>query len=106
MATSILPENSPIEQRLSAKAQALIADIRRAQSLDQRIIVSRRTAMQMLSVGQTRLLELEKLGLLRSLLDGASRRLTTLSVYDYLVARAVASYHRTAPKRKSAFLRA
>ena len=90
--SNTLTENSPVEPRLSEKAQALIDDIQRAQSLDQRVIVSRRVAQAMLSIGQTRLLELEKLGLLHSLLDGSSRRITTASVYNYLIARAVASH--------------
>jgi hypothetical protein len=92
MSSLNISENSPAEPRLAVKAQAIIDDIRAAQSLDQRVIVSRQTAMQMLSVGQTRLLELEKRGTLHSLLDGASRRITTASIYSYLVARAVATH--------------
>jgi hypothetical protein len=89
------------EPHLSPKAAAVIADIQRAQALDQRVIVSRRVAQTMLSIGQTRLLELEKLGLLHSLLDGASRRITTASVYSYLISKAIESHPWDAPPAKA-----
>ena len=46
----------------------------------------------MLGVKQTKLLELEDAGILRSFLDGASRRISAASIYGRLRALAVASH--------------
>jgi hypothetical protein len=77
---------------ISPEAAALIADIDVKEANDQRIVVSRRDAMLMLGVKQTKLLELEAAGILRSFLDGASRRISTASIYGRLRALAVASH--------------
>ena len=77
---------------VSPEAAALIADIDRKEANDQRVVVSRKEAMLMLGVKQTKLLELEDAGILRSFLDGASRRISAPSIYSRLRALAVASY--------------
>jgi hypothetical protein len=80
------------EAPVSPEAAALIADIDRKEANDRRVVVSRKEAMAMLGVKQTKLLELEDAGILRSLLDGTSRRISTASIYSRLRALAVASY--------------
>jgi hypothetical protein len=77
---------------VSPEAAALIADIDLREANDQRVVVSRKEAMLMLGVRQTKLLELEAAGILRSFLDGASRRISTVSIYSRLRALAVASH--------------
>jgi hypothetical protein len=77
---------------VSPEAAALIADIDRKEANDQRVVVSRKEAMVMLGLKQTKLLELEDAGILRSFLDGASRRISAASIYGRLRALAVASH--------------
>ena len=77
---------------VSPEAAALITDIDRKEANDQRVVVSRKEAMVMLGVKQTKLLELEDAGILRSFLDGASRRISAASIYSRLRALAVASH--------------
>jgi hypothetical protein len=77
---------------VSPEAAALIADIDRKEANDQRVVVSRKAAMLMLSIKQTKLLELENDGILRSIVDGASRRISVASIYSRLRALAIASY--------------
>ena len=77
---------------VSPEAAALIADIDLKEANDQRVVVSRKEAMLILGVKQTKLLELEDAGILRSFLDGASRRISTASIYGRLRALAVASH--------------
>jgi len=77
---------------VSPEAAALIADIDVREANDPRVVVSRKDAMVMLGVKQTKLLELEGAGILRSFLDGASRRISAASIYDRLRALAVASH--------------
>ena len=77
---------------VSPEAAALIADIDLKEANDPRVVVSRKEAMLMLGVKQTKLIELEAAGILRSFLDGASRRISAASIYGRLRALAVASH--------------
>jgi hypothetical protein len=77
---------------VSAAAAALIADIDLKEAKDQRVVVSRKEAMQMLGVKQTKLIELEAAGILRSFVDGGLRRISTASIYGRLRTLAVASH--------------
>jgi hypothetical protein len=77
---------------VSPEAAALIADIDHKEANDQRVAVSRRDAMLMLGVKQTKLLELEDARVLRSFVDDASRRISAASIYNRLRALAIASY--------------
>jgi hypothetical protein len=77
---------------VSPEAAALIADIDLKEANDPRVVVTRKEAMLMLGVKQTKLLELEAAGILRSFLDGASRRISAASIYGRLRALAVASH--------------
>jgi hypothetical protein len=80
------------EAPVSPEAAALIADIDRKEADDRRVVVSRKEAMLMLGVKQTKLLQLEAAGILRSIVEGASRRISAASIYARLRAVAVASY--------------
>jgi hypothetical protein len=82
----------PAAEAMSGKAAAIVADIRSQQARDPRVTVLRRDAMAMIGVGESRLLELERDGKLRSFLDVGVRRITSTSIYDYLVERAVAAH--------------
>jgi hypothetical protein len=77
---------------VSRRAAALIDDINRKEGNDQRFAVSRKDAMLMLGVKQTKLLELEADDVLRSFVDGGSRRISTASIYSRLRALAEASH--------------
>jgi hypothetical protein len=79
-------------EAMSGKAAAIVADIRSQQARDLRVTVLRRDAMAMIGVGESRLIELERLGKLRSFLDVGVRRITTRSIYDYLCERAVVAH--------------
>jgi hypothetical protein len=85
---------------ISPEAAALTADIDRKEANDQRVVMSRKEAMVILGIKQTKLLELEDAGILRSFVDGASRRISAASIYDRLRALAVASHPLNAEQAK------
>jgi hypothetical protein len=86
---------------ISAKAAPLVAEILARQAGDSRIVVSRLESQSMQSIGQSRQIELEKDGVLNSILDGSVRRITTSSIYDRQLALALDSYPAGEPEAKA-----
>jgi hypothetical protein len=64
------------------------ADFRAQWAADPAASKTRKEAAVIINCGQTKLIELEKLGVLRRYTDGASVRITTASIYQYLIALA------------------
>jgi len=62
-----------------------------------RVSVSRRIGCDMLGVGQTRLIELEKAGELISYFEGAERRILVSSIYALIIKRVLASHPEEGP---------
>jgi hypothetical protein len=96
-----------LAERLSPIGQRLASDIIAAEDREDRPIVSRKEAARMLSVKQTRLIVLEQTGAVRSFLEGVSRKITTSSIYAYLLSRVIATHpaagepaKRPTPKRQ------
>ena len=103
--------NVPTElaEGLSPVGQRLASDIIAAEDREDRPVVTRKEAARMLGIKQTRLIVLEQTGAIRSFLEGVSRKITTTSIYAYLLARVVATHpatgepaKRPTPKRQGA----
>jgi hypothetical protein len=67
-----------------------VADIRAMQAADPAASKSRKEAGLIINCGQTKVIKLEKAGLLHRYTDGSSVRITTASIYEYLIACAAA----------------
>jgi hypothetical protein len=76
---------------VSPAALALVADIAQRWSNDPRFSVSRKVSQEMLGIGPTRQIVLER-GELRSYLDGTARRITLASIYLRLIKLAIRSH--------------
>jgi hypothetical protein len=94
--------NVPTElaERLSPVGQRLASDIIAAEDREDRPVVTRKEAARMLGIKQTRLIVLEQTGAIRSFLEGVSRKITTTSIYAYLLARVVATHPATGEPAK------
>ena len=77
---------------VSPAAAALIADITQRWSHDPRFSVTRKEAQQMLGIGATREIDLERAGELHSYLEGSARRVTVGPIYARLIRLALASH--------------
>lgn len=89
-----------LAERLSSIGQRLASDIIAFEDREDRPIVSRKEAARMLSVKQTRLIVLEQTGAVRSFLEGVSRKITTHSIYAYLLTRIIATHPATGEPAK------
>jgi hypothetical protein len=84
----------------SPKAATAIADLEHALAREQRAVLTRRECQSIGGWGATSQVEKEKSGALVSILDGATRKITTESLYRHLIALALASYPANAPAAK------
>jgi hypothetical protein len=98
---------SELSKRLSPLGQRIATDILAAEANEDRVVVTRKEAARMLGIRLTRLINLERTGVLRSYLDGVNRKITTTSVYARMLASVLASHpaigepaKRPAPKRQ------
>jgi hypothetical protein len=86
-----LPSSSPA-RAVSPAGVAMLAALDAREAADGHLSVPRAIACEMLSVGQSRLIELELAGEVVSYLDGGARRVLTASIYARL-RRLVAAAH-------------
>jgi hypothetical protein len=77
---------------VSPAAAALIADITQRWSRDSRFSVTRKETQQMLGIGATREIDLERAGELNSYLEGSMRRVPVGPIYARLIKLAIASH--------------
>jgi hypothetical protein len=94
------PGDIPSLLNVSPTGQRIVADLISRSEAAVAPAVSRKTACDILDVGSTKLVQLENAGELDSFLDGAVRRITTSSIYLYLIKRAISSHPADAPAAK------
>jgi hypothetical protein len=85
-------DNILLRDDVSDTARRIVADLLAKQKAESRPALSRKDAGALLGVGVTKLLQLEAAGKLDGFLDGASRRITTASLYRYLIGQVIKSH--------------
>jgi hypothetical protein len=82
---------------MSAKAAAIVADIKRRQAADARVMLTRRQCQQEGNWGPTSQITKENAGALDSVLDGSVRKITAASFYRHLIKLAIRSHPPAGP---------
>ena len=82
---------------MSAKAAAIVADIKRRQAADSRVMLTRRQCQQGGNWGPTSQIAKENAGDLDSVLDGSVRKITAASFYRHLIELAIRSHPPAGP---------
>ena len=82
---------------MSAKAAAIVADIKRRQAADSRVMLTRRQCQQCGNWGPTSQIAKENAGDLDSVLDGSVRKITAASFYRHLIELAIRSHPPAGP---------
>ena len=82
---------------MSAKAAAIVADIKRRQAADSRVMLTRRQCQQEGNWGPTSQIAKENAGALDSVLDGSVRKITAASFYRHLIELAIRSHPPAGP---------
>ena len=82
---------------MSAKAAAIVADIKRRQATDSRVMLTRRQCQQEGNWGPTSQITKENAGALDSVLDGSVRKITAASFYRHLIELAIRSHPPAGP---------
>jgi hypothetical protein len=99
--TGLSPETAALLASVSSGAAKLVAVLLEQKAADPRMGVPRKVSQEMGGWGSTTQIEKEKRGDLQTFLDGMARRVFVPSIYDHLIALAIASHHVGAPEKKA-----
>jgi hypothetical protein len=99
--TGLSPETAALLASVSPEAAKLVAVLLEQKATDPRKGVPRKVSQEMGGWGSTTQIEKEKRGDLQTFLDGMARRVFVPSIYDHLIALAVASHPLGGPAKKA-----
>ena len=99
--TGLLPDTAALFASVSPEAAKLVAVLLEQKAADPRKGVPRKVSQEMGGWGSTTQIEKEKRGDLQTFLDGMARRVFVPSIYDHLIALAVASHPLGGPMKKA-----
>ena len=86
---------------LSAMAAPTVESLFKRWELEERLVVSRKTAQTMLEIGPSHQIDLENRGVLHSMLFDSQRRITVNSIYRRLILFTIASFPVDGPPKKT-----
>ena len=99
--TGLSPDTTALLASVSPEAAKLVAVLLVQKAADPRKGVPRKISQEMGGWGSTTQIEKEKRGDLQTFLDGMARRVFVPSIYDHLIALAVASHPVGGPAKKA-----
>jgi hypothetical protein len=99
--SGLSPDTATLLASVSPEAAKLVAVLLEQKAADPRKGVPRKVSQEMGGWGSTTQIEKEKRGDLQTFLDGMARRVFVPSIYDHLIALAVASHPLGGPMKKA-----